>query len=327
MTAHRDQVAVAVQAVTVLGEARYAWLGRASRSLPRSLLADLSRAERRTYLVTCLREELYSSFYCHGRPVPARWDETEFVAADPSLSSALSKANCGSGTWDTGWTVERVEGSDAILATGSFRTRVPISRCRVVDAPLRAGGGVSVRLPNELPALSPGFYTVVADTAPDRAASPGIVRVYWNISSRGAPQLVRALTSSLNAEHVPFRLKVADNPQRFDRCDAAVLYLHPEAFPALRGLLRDIAVCFRARLRPETPAFTLELVPGVGLAEADGTDESFGVRRCALVAEGIVRAHEQAGDGVESVIARFAEAGVLVDAPYLEPSLAGRHVL
>ena len=28
-----------------------------------------------------------------------------------------------------------------------------------------------------------------------------------------------------------------------------------------------------------------------------------------------------------AVAARFAEAGVPIDAPYLEPSLAGRHVL
>jgi hypothetical protein len=205
--------------------------------------------------------------------------------------------------------------------------RVPIARCRPVDGPLRAGGAASVRLPTELPALSPGFYTVVAETAPDAGGSAAVVRVYWNISRQGAPQLIHVLASSLNARNVPFRLKVADHPYRFDRCDAAVLYLHVDAFPGLRDLLRSVAVSLTSRLHPAIPAFTLALAPGVALAEANGADESFGVRRCAVVAEGIVRAYEQATDALDSVIAQFAEAGVSVDAPYLEPSLAGRHVL
>jgi HopA1 effector protein family len=86
-----------------------------------------------------------------------------------------------------------------------------------------------------------------------------------------------------------------------------------------------------ARLQPHVPAFTLELAPGVGLSENDPEAESFGSRRCALLAEGIVRAHEQGivrdSARVDAVAARFVEAGVLIDAPYLDPSLAGRHVL
>jgi hypothetical protein len=49
------------------------------------------------------------------------------------------------------------------------------------------------------------------------------------------------------------------------------------------------------------------------------------------VAEAIVLAHERGltrlDERLEVVAARFAEAGVLIDAPYLEPSLAGRHAL
>ena len=77
--------------------------------------------------------------------------------------------------------------------------------------------------------------------------------------------------------------------------------------------------------------FQRQLAPGVGLAENDPRGESFGSRRCALLADGIIRAHEQGtvrdSDRVEAVAERFAEDGVLIDAPYLDPSLAGRHVL
>jgi hypothetical protein len=96
-------------------------------------------------------------------------------------------------------------------------------------------------------------------------------------------------------------------------------------------MLCDVASALTAHLPPRVPAFAFELAPGVGVAEADGSGESFGARRCALLADAIVRAHAQritdADARVEAVAARFAEDGVLIDEPYLEPSLAGRHVL
>jgi hypothetical protein len=130
---------------------------------------------------------------------------------------------------------------------------------------------------------------------------------------------------------VPFRLKVADHPFRLERCDAAILYLPSDRFVLLRESLVDIAAALAVHLRPSVPAFTFELAPGLAVAEDDGSGESFGARRCALLADAIVRAHTQGltglGARVALVAARFAEDGVLIDAPYLEPSLAGRHVL
>jgi class II lanthipeptide synthase len=166
---------------------------------------------------------------------------------------------------------------------------------------------------------------VVSDAA---ASSRAVVRVYWSVTRASAPGLVRELSSRLNGEQVPFRLKVADHPSRLDRCDAAVLYLPHDAFEALRATLGDVACSLRLRAR--VPAFTLELTPGVGLAEDDGAGESFGVRRCAALADGIVRAHEQGlaeAGALDAIAERFAEDGLELDAPYREPSLAGRHVL
>ena len=71
MSSYREQVAAALGAVTIHGPTRYAWLGHRSRPLPASIDAELNESERRKYLLFCLREELYVSFYCHGRPVPA----------------------------------------------------------------------------------------------------------------------------------------------------------------------------------------------------------------------------------------------------------------
>jgi hypothetical protein len=324
-----EQAAAALRAVRIRGATRYSWLGRSSRPLPPALEADLDAAERRDHLVSALRDELYASFYCHGSPVPARSGVYEPMAADRRLLQALTEANAGCGSWEPGWVVERLEGERAVLRAEHLRARVRREDCRTVAGPLVPGARADVRLPKDLPDRSPGFLTILGDAVFD--ASGGAVRVYWSTRPAGAPALVRALSANLNATGVPFRLKVADHDLRFDRCDAAVLYLPAQAFADVRGLLVTVAVAVARTLRPVTPAFAAELAPGVGLAEDRLDGPSFGTQRCALLADAIVRAHEQRVSSVRGrldvVAGRFAEGGVSLDAPYLDPSLAGRHVL
>jgi hypothetical protein len=333
MSRYREQVGAALEAVKIVGPSQYAWLGRRSRRLPAGLDGELDEAARRRYLVACLREELYCSFYCHGRPVTARWGEPQPVGPDPWLVAAMADASTSRGGWEPGWTVDRVEGDAAVITGPRLRVRVAVADC---GGPVREGGEVTVRVPRALPGYSPGYWTVLGDAAAngsgpgDDAANgsgPGDVRVYWHVTPDGAPELVAAITSSLNGAGVPFRLKVADHPFRLDRCDAAVLYLAGDRFGALRPQLLALAGALAAHLHPEIPAFTLELAPGVGLAE-DDSGESFGGRRCAQLADGIVRAHEHGStDPIAAVAARFAADGVDIDAPYRVPALAGRHAL
>ena len=165
-----------------------------------------------------------------------------------------------------------------------------------------------LRVPSELPSLSPGFWLAVGD-----APSAGLdVRVYWNVAAGGAPRLVAAVTCDLNGAGVPFRLKVADHPYRFARRDAAVLYLAGDAFRECRRELVDLAATWRCG--PGSRRARSSWRRGSALAE-DRDGESFGMARCALLAEAVV-----AGTAVE---AHFAEDGVDLDAPYR----AGRDVL
>jgi hypothetical protein len=329
MTAYRDQVAAALRAVTIRGATRYAWLGRAGPRLDRELEAELDETAAQVFLASSLGDELYWSFYCRGRPVPRWRGVTEPVVPDPQLTAALSEANTGRGSWEHGWTVERLDGRDAVVAASRVRARVPIERC-LADDRLQPGATISVRVPRELPSLSPGFYTAVGDSARD-GASAEIVRAYWHVTETGAPALMHAVTARLNAAGVPFRLKVADHPFRLDRCDAAVLYVPADCLTAIRETLLEVAVGLATHLRPEVPAFTLPLAAGVALAEDGGGAESFGTRRCRLLAEAIVRAHLERVTGITARMAvveqQFAGEGIPLDAPYRDPSLAGRHVL
>jgi class II lanthipeptide synthase len=329
MSAYRDQVADAIDAVTILGPLRYSWLGRRNRAPSVALRDELDRRARGDYLLGCLREELYWSFYCRGGVVPARWGEPQPVAADAALATAIADAITRRGGWEPGWTVERVDGDEAVVTSPRLRVRAPAAACRAARVAVEPGATVSLPIPAELPGLSPGFVTIVGDAGDE--GDGGMVRVYWHVTRAGAPAVVRALTARLNAETVPFSLKVADHPLRFDRCDAAVLYLRLDGFEAVRPFLAALARDVAGFLRPRVPAFTFALAPGVGLAEGSRAGESFGARRCALLAAGIVGAYERGearpAGWLEAAVASFASVGVEIDAPYREPSLAGRHVL
>jgi hypothetical protein len=327
---YRDQIAAAVRAMSIRGPTRYAWLGQASRGLPANLEAVMDDALRDAYLKSSLAAELYSSFYCQGRPVPARWGEPQPFVPDPSLAASLSAANTGNGSWEGGWTVERIEEPDVVVSTSRLQVRVPAGTCRAPEG-MRPGAAVSVRVPKEHLRLSPGFYTALGDAPGEGRFSHGVVRVYWHVTASGAPALMRALSARLNALRMPFRLKVADHPARLDRCDGAVLYLPGERFDATRPTLLAAAAELAGHLRTSIPAFTLPLARGVGLAEHDGGAESFGSHRCRLLAEALVRADQLGVGALDKRIAvvanHFAEHGVAIDAPFREPSLSDRHVL
>jgi hypothetical protein len=329
MSGYRDQVAAALRAVTIRSATGYAWLGRLGPRLDRELEAELDETSAQAFLATTLGDELYWSFYCRGRPVPRWRGIAEPVVPDPELTTALSQANAGRGSWEQGWTVERLDGGDSVIAASRVRARVPIEACLAQDR-LRPGETIAVRVPKELRSLSPGFYTAVGDAARD-GASADIVRAYWHVTRTGAPALMRAVTTRLNAAEVPFRLKVADHPFRLDRCDAAVLYVPADRLAAIRETLLEVATGLATHLRPEVPPFTLPLAAGVALAEDRGGVESFGTRRCRLLAEAIVRAHVEKVTGIgaqtDVVEEQFAGEGIALDAPYRDPSLDGRHVL
>ena len=72
-----------------------------------------------------------------------------------------------------------------------------------------------------------------------------------------------------------------------------------------------------------TPVFTKVLAPGIGLAEDPGEKLSFGEHRCRILADGLVSAQEQGrralADRMAIVQARFAEAEVDLERPFLKP--------
>jgi class II lanthipeptide synthase len=157
-----------------------------------------------------------------------------------------------------------------------------------------------------------------------RASVSGrLIRLYWNLSAEGAARFVHETTSVFNAAGLPFRLKVLNDPGRFTRCDAAVVYLYKSDFPGAARQVKRVYTDVDGYLKPLTPVFTRTLAPGLGFAEDPGEGESFGEHRCRLLADGMVRAHEDGAASLEErlevAVKRFTEGGISLSEPYLSP--------
>jgi hypothetical protein len=237
---------------------------------------------------------------------------------------ALSAANSGSGCWDEGWEIHGITDDGVIVHGAGVALWVRPDDCLVPDGTCIAPGTrVSLRVPKESSVIAPGFYLARGNESLTAHGSDVIVRWYWNLTPRGALRFVEYATSALNRDAIPFNLKVLGNEHDYSRCDAVVLYTRRRDYEAVVQILGAIYRDVSLHVKEGRPVFTKPMAPGVGLAENPGGDVSFGEHRCRLLADGVIRARElgkRALDArLEVVAARFAEGGVDLDRPFLNP--------
>lgn len=311
----------AVSAVSITGPAQYTWLEQMGPRLSAATRTALTPSLARSCLVTLLRHQLYADFYLRGEVVPSGRTSTSRASFGLApFEASLSAANAGQGGWRDGWTIREVDGAAIMATDGAIAISASPGEYRLEDgASLVPGAPVRFAMPKEARRVSPGFYLAEGDRVP--GPTDDLVRLYWHLIPTGAAVLMREITTRLNRAGIPFRFKVLNDPDAYDRCDAGVLYLRQTDYGAVAGLLPVIYAGVAAHLRALTPAFTKPLAPGLGLAEDPGGGESFGRHRCELLAEGLVRARENGCQAVEDrlavVMGTFAEAGVALSRPYL----------
>lgn len=322
-----EQISGAVNAVSILSPSSFAWFGTPAQVVPSRLRAALTPAITRRLLLAALRERLYSDFYVRGAAAPSHGTRIPASSvARAAFVETIARANSGSGRWDDRWEVRALEADGALLVErDGIELRVPRTAWRPGShAALEPGVRVRIGPMRDEPALAPGFFTILGDGALAHDAEAPLLRFYWNCMPAGAEQLVQLLTGRLNRDDIPFRLKLVDDPAAYARADAAVLYTDPGHYAAVAPLIAEVYPRVARHLRAAVPALTLELAPGLGLAEDPGGTESFGTHRCRVLAEGIVQAWERRRRTPEArmlVVAEcFAEAGISFEAPFLNPS-------
>ncbi|HUJ63622.1 MAG TPA: T3SS effector HopA1 family protein [Kofleriaceae bacterium] len=257
-----------------------------------------------------LAELLYQRFYC--RPERGAAPNPPGSRAERVLIDELSQANCGQGTWQPGWQVERVEpdGSLAIHRSGDDLTLW--TRPELFDTSTGR-----LRVLKELRAALPGYYLALGDVALD--ASAGLVRCYWHLTAAGAVPWMHEITTRFNAAGLAFHAKARSDPAGYTRADSGVLYLSRPRLGGAIELVREVHARIAGLLRASTPMFTRRVARGLALADDPGEGESFGQHRCALVADALLAAASRRGSCGRAIVARFARAELDVARPWLGP--------
>jgi len=325
MNDYREHVRAAIQATVFHSPTTYSWFGKRSQHFPPSVRRALTPETARDYLLFALQSQLYNDFYCPGfAQSTGQRDVGHPASGRTPFVEALGAANSGSGYWTAGWKVREDAGREILVHRRGISLRVRPEECLTApNGAFEPGMMVSLRFPKEFLALSPGFYMALGDEELVHEEAQTVVRWYWNLTAPGAVRFLRKATLMLNRAHLPYKLKVLNDPAQFTRRDAVVLYIRKADYSAVSQVLAEIYPEVAADLKPGIPVFTKLLAPGVGLAEDPGPGESFGLHRCRLLAEAMINAYEQGKKSVaerlEEVEVGFAKEGISLDAPFLNP--------
>jgi hypothetical protein len=323
MNAAEAQIQGALAAVGIRSATSFLWFGAMSPDLSTAARRAMTVSTMREYLSYQLRTRLYGDFYCKGSATPGG-EQRALVRRTPSTPflAALSSANTGTGAREGGWSVVSVAADVVTVTRDGLRVWVGREDTYAdADETLSPGQVRAVRFPKELLKLSPGFYMALGNEGLVFEPGRPLIRFYWNLRAAGAPTLIKGVTQRLNDDRIPFRLKVVSDPARYDRCDAGILYVeradYEHVLPAVRRALAELG----AALKQATPVFTKVLAPGLGLAEdPTGSGDSFGMDRCRILAEAVVRVHERDVAGAARLAVTketFAEEGISLATPYL----------
>lgn len=313
-----DAALSALEAVTIHEPSGWTWLGERFELARR---ADDAGPIDGARFRAALAAHVYAGMYITGGVAPLR-DPPDAAPDRPAVQADLWDANTGRGSLRGGWTVRGRGGSCTIVERLGLRLRATADEVIGGDAPPGIGATVAVRMPKGSPGLARGFAFADGDAGPGVDTDEPLDRVYWNVRGGARPALMRRVTTVLNRLGLPFRFKLANDPEEL-RCDAAVLYTRRTLRPILDEALRTIFDGGDVELRPRVPLLTKPLAPGIGFAEDPAGEASFGAHRSELLADALIDAWRGGRPTRLELEAayrrRFVAAGLQPDHPHLEP--------
>ena len=324
-----DELAHIVDAVAIHSPVAFTFAGRASSGIQMPI-AGLQLTPEMPPLMNELIAQLYNQCFANRFTGNAAPNEPPHAASDPQWVEALAQANQSRERWEDAWQVLHALPNGHVVAKrgSTSRTLAPGEFINLSGSGtvLSQGAAVRVYIARESRTVQAGYYFVFGERLPDSSDELSVVRFYWNVSAEGAPHLVRRISGDLNRWEVPFRFKTPSHPGMFARNDSAVLYTPRRYAHFTRELIAEIHSSLQPLLRPGVPLFTLRLAPGLAFAEDPGTQESFGMCRSRILAQGIWQAHVQGvrdtAERLKVVEQQFQSQGVSLARPWLNPGSA-----
>jgi hypothetical protein len=268
-----------------------------------------------------LAEHLYQEWYAH---TSVRKGENLSLERTGSWVEVLRANHAGSYRWETGWRVTSVFPEGRIIAKRGLMNRI----LSPLDYYCPGRPGLPPAIDDEITAVvrrdslttSPGYW--LTSSPAWRSKQKQLLRLYWNVTAAGTPELLRQLTAQI-PETEKYCLKAPCVPAGYERTDTVVLYILRDSYSRLAPMIREVYQLVAPHLCTEVPKLTKGMADGLGLAESPaGGQESFGMHRCRLVAEGLCHAAAKSvlddSSVIQSVSDVFRKAGLRLSHPYLE---------
>jgi|GEM_PF-2314260 len=270
-----DQLAFAFKR---LDHDRLSWMGQPLPFPSTDAWLLKSTEERFTFQHKQLSDVLYSFLYVHGE---VRSLESRAPLGNGSLTESFQTVIHDQGFWEKGWHLESREEDFSMMTKDHLTLQVPNRETRQAEL------GYDVLMPTCRDNVSPGYYSIVGEVGSCNEDDQ-IIRFYFHVGADSAAQLAATIVSGVNELGVPFFFKILNDSEQFGRADAAVLYVNHQFQKDIVQFLEESWPKLNPMLEHGTPAFTLELAPGIGLAEDPGNGESFGEHRCHILASALL---------------------------------------
>jgi len=278
------------------------------------------------YYSGAMREALALDTDVEDNELALDLENNTVLGVDLEFYHRIHSSNAGEGYFEPGWLViDREDDHLLVVTKGGLKLHVERDRhLQSTEQDAVVGDKVSIKMPKNR--VQNGFYMSISNTRVDSAANQSVlIRIYFNLTPDGAVAVMSSLTQHLNALNISFDFKVLYNPQDYNRHDSAVLYFTKDNYEQVHQILQGIYLENQSHFKPEVPLFTLELAPGLALAEEPdqkfAAKESFGMNRCQIIANGLLEAWYQNKNSPEEkmqcILSQFVSLGIDINRTYL----------
>lgn len=253
-------------------------------------------------------------------------ENNTLMGIDMTFFQQIHQNNCGRGYFDRDWTILKAK-DDENLVVKKAGLKLHIQReqhLTPAEQTAQVGEIVAIKLPKNR--LQNGFYVAVGNLGFSHSQLTGkLVRIYFSLTPDGAVAVMKSLTQGLNEVRIPFSFKVLYNPQDYQRYDSGVLYFDWIDYEIVMGVLSKLYLEHRSHFLPKIPLFTKQIALGLGLAEEPDhkftEQESFGMNRCQIVADGLLKSFYTGLDSysarMKAILAHFSLVDIDLRYPYL----------
>jgi hypothetical protein len=290
---------------------------------------------KQSVLQTQLRNYLYDIYYSGEQPLQICNQDSHATVDSPKNDTvrginlefyqSIDRANQGEGYFDPGWQVVTLAANQCVVQKNGLSLHIRRHHLRPPQLAVGEGDVLDIRLPHHL--LENDFYLAISNDGPPAPERPTL-ELCFHLTSAGAIEIMRHITSDFNSLGIPFTFKVLLHLEAYRRYDAGVLQIERQHYPLVQPTLQQIYAATRSHFRPATPFLTQPLAPGLSLAEDPPDGKEFGLHRCQLIAEALLAAQ---ATGDETPAARlhwiehsFSQQGIAVRRPYLNGDDANR---